>query len=1087
MADKINEIISPEAFAQLQELRGELDESAKSLKELAKAAQNLDFSKVKSLSELGQWAQNYEKTVDAMAAANNNYSESAKKVEAAKQRQIRAIEIAEAKEMTAIQRTIAEQEKKAQREEALANKRAQLAQKAAAEAEKAAKREEKALKDLNNEYETLKKSYNTAAAAAKQLGIAAENAAQKFGANSAEAKNLSSQYLAATASAKKMYDSLLKVEMAVGQGQRAVGQYSLAAEGLKQTIREMPAFANSFQTGLMAISNNLPTLLDGIKQLNQKNKEIVASGGKAVSVWDTMKEELKDFGTIAVIGVTVLTLIANKWDKITGAFTKAKDAQDKLDAQTKQYNQSLKEINLSMQENIAKETSASIQMMKTAANVKLSHEQRVDAIKKLRNANEGLFADLKDEYFLAGKTADAEERLNKAIYQKYLAESYGEKAAMAMKKKIQLTTESYDDAGMLQLAPIAKAAEEVKKAERNLERVKKLNEEEKKGEKFYQDIDPTEGLVALEQKVIDAKKAYELLNEELAKSQTQINKFSQKQQEALDELMGLKPGGTNDDKKQKAKKAKKESKDTTLKSESDLLQAIYDNKQKELEITRDTNKAIADDTTKEMADRLVAHENYLAAVLELAKNERDRTIDLEGEKLDEIDRLKQKAKGKELANLIEQQRAAMIRVNTAQMEFNGKQKEVVEKGQKEVIDIVASSNNEWAKDEEKKNEKLKEMQLQAYLVEEELLRRALEGKEITRKEYNTRLKDLQKKQNIAFLQNEVELYDKLLANEQLADDKREEYRKKRNAAQKSLINAQQGVGTGKKKTGRITDGFAKLFIPEGLENEEEYLQQFYDRSVQMANVAADAIISAHQRQYEAQQAMLDAQMAKVQSSYEMQLNLINLTSKSDEEKANKVAKLNSQREEQEAAIQEKKKQAAIRQAKFEKAATVASIIGNTAAAIMKVVKQLGVASPPLVALVAATGAVQLASALAAPIPAYKEGTDNHIGGAFIAGDGGEPELIVAPNKRPYWSNSVSTLYNEGAGTKVIPMSDIMQYTTTNTEDFSAAQLDALANRIAKSFDKTGYKIAQVMQATKPQINMDAIAQQMRRERNLQGK
>ena len=58
MAELINEIIAPEAFAQLQELRGELDESAKSLKELAKSAQNLDFSKVKSLSELGQWAQN---------------------------------------------------------------------------------------------------------------------------------------------------------------------------------------------------------------------------------------------------------------------------------------------------------------------------------------------------------------------------------------------------------------------------------------------------------------------------------------------------------------------------------------------------------------------------------------------------------------------------------------------------------------------------------------------------------------------------------------------------------------------------------------------------------------------------------------------------------------------------------------------------------------------------------------------------------------------------------------------------------------------------------------------------------------------
>ena len=63
----------------------------------------------------------------------------------------------------------------------------------------------------------------------------------------------------------------------------------------------------------------------------------------------------------------------------------------------------------------------------------------------------------------------------------------------------------------------------------------------------------------------------------------------------------------------------------------------------------------------------------------------------------------------------------------------------------------------------------------------------------------------------------------------------------------------------------------------------------------------------------------------------------------------------------------------------------------------------------------------------------------------------------------------------------------MQYTTTNTEDFSAAQLDALANRIAKSFDKTGYKIAQVIQSSKPQDNSRAIGEAMRNQFNLQGK
>jgi len=1054
MAELINEIIAPEAFAQLQELRGELDESAKSLKELAKSAQNLDFSKVKSLSELGQWAQNYEKTIDAMAAANNNYSESAKKVEAAKQRQIRAIEIAEAKEMTAIQRTIAEQEKKAQREEALLNKmvaaeekanakaiaaqqkRAQQEEKilnkmiadeekaaqrkqkiqeqAAKEAEKAMQREEIAIGKLSNDYELLKKAYSDAANKAKELGVT-------FGTNSQVFKD-------AASNAKVMYDRLLKVEMAVGQGQRAVGQYNQAAFAMQQILRETPAFAYSFGTGILAISNNIPILVDEITRLKQANEELKASGAKTIPIWKTLLQGVLSPSGLITLGVGVFTLLATNMDLFK---SKTKDAAD----ETKKLNDELRDIDRQAQHTAAAEQSRIEILAATAKNTALSMDVRINAVKELQKLYPDYLGNLNQEKILTGEITKELDDLNRAITARSMMTAIGDKMTKEYEKIIAAEAE------------IANIREKTM---------------------------PSVGGASPTTFLYGGKSVKEFQGE-IAQAEQNIKQYEKlvdKYASAAGKL--LKPPPTKDT-------VKGGGKDTTLKSESDLLQAIYDNKQKELEITRDTNKAIADDTKQEMADRLVAHENYLAAVLELARNERDRTIDLEGEKLDEIDRLKQKAKGKELANLIEQQRAAMIRVNTAQMEFNGKRKEVIEAGQKSVIDIVASSNNEWAKDEEKKNEKLKEMQLQAYLVEEELLRRALDGKEITSKEYNTRLKDLQKKQNIAFLQNEVELYDKLLANEQLADDKREEYRKKRNAAQKSLFNAQQGEQT--KKGGRITDSLGMML---GLGSEDE-LQAFYDNAVNLANTAADAIIAARKRQYQADVAMLDAQMEKVRSNYDMQLNLIDATSKTQEEKANRVAKLNSQRAEQEAAIEEKKKQMAIRQARFEKSAAAANIIANTAVAITKAIAQFTVAAPPIVALIAAAGAAQLASVLSAPIPAYKEGTDNHIGGAFIAGDGGEPELIVAPNKRPYWSNSVSTLYNEGAGTKVIPMSDIMQYTTTNTEDFSAAQLDALATRIAKSFDKTGYKIAQVMQATKPQINMDAIAQQMRRERNLQGK
>jgi hypothetical protein len=116
-----------------------------------------------------------------------------------------------------------------------------------------------------------------------------------------------------------------------------------------------------------------------------------------------------------------------------------------------------------------------------------------------------------------------------------------------------------------------------------------------------------------------------------------------------------------------------------------------------------------------------------------------------------------------------------------------------------------------------------------------------------------------------------------------------------------------------------------------------------------------------------------------------------------------------------------------------------------------------------------------------PLPAYKDGTDYHVGGAFIAGDGGEQELIVAPNKKPYWSASTSTLYNEVAGTKVIPMSKINDYA-----GYSVSNTD-MAGAIVDGFDRTGKKLASVIMASKPDLNIGVMAEQMRRERYLQGK
>jgi len=111
---------------------------------------------------------------------------------------------------------------------------------------------------------------------------------------------------------------------------------------------------------------------------------------------------------------------------------------------------------------------------------------------------------------------------------------------------------------------------------------------------------------------------------------------------------------------------------------------------------------------------------------------------------------------------------------------------------------------------------------------------------------------------------------------------------------------------------------------------------------------------------------------------------------------------------------------------------MASIVVNGAAAIAKTFAQFGwPAGIPLAALQAAAVAGQLAIAANAPIPQYKDGVANHPGGAFIAGDGGERELIKPKGKPAYWSESQSTLYNEPAGTEVIPLRKLVGFAQNN--------------------------------------------------------
>jgi hypothetical protein len=106
------------------------------------------------------------------------------------------------------------------------------------------------------------------------------------------------------------------IDTDIGKHTRNVGNYSSSWNGLGNSInqltREAPAFANSVQTGFMALSNNIPILTDELGVLIQKNKDLQAEGKPTQSILKTVAGAFFSWQTAISLGVTILTVYGSK-------------------------------------------------------------------------------------------------------------------------------------------------------------------------------------------------------------------------------------------------------------------------------------------------------------------------------------------------------------------------------------------------------------------------------------------------------------------------------------------------------------------------------------------------------------------------------------------------------------------------------------------------------------------------------------------------------------------------------------------------------------------------------------------------------
>ena len=251
----------------------------------------------------------------------------------------------------------------------------------------------------------------------------------------------SDKFLKASEKANKLDTELKTLDATLGKHNRNVGNYASGYNALGNSInqlsREAPAFANSMNTGFMAISNNIPALTDAIRGIRAENKALAAEGKPTVSVLKQLAGAIFSWQTLISVGVTLLTLYGGKIVEWARNLSTGAKAQEDLNKAMAEGNQ-----------NAYKEAGQLDILYKVATNVNLTLEQRKKAVDKLQDQYPSYFKNISDEVIMNGKARNSYLSLRDAIFASARAKAIQveleKRAEGRIEKEIEITEELAD-------------------------------------------------------------------------------------------------------------------------------------------------------------------------------------------------------------------------------------------------------------------------------------------------------------------------------------------------------------------------------------------------------------------------------------------------------------------------------------------------------------------------------------------------------------------------------------------------------------------------------------------------------------------
>lgn len=792
------------------------------------------------------------------------------------------------------------------------------------------------------------------------------NVAKSLGVNSQEAEIQLKKTL-------DMRTEIEKLDNNLRNYQKNVGNYRSAFDGLgtsfSQVARELPSLAINTQTFLLAISNNLPMVFDEISKAKNEIKALREQGEQTPGLFARLGKSIFSMNVFLSIAVTLFTLFGDKIIKGVQGLFGYTDATEKAAENTAKLNKAQLELIKSQEElhelyrdpindidRLEKQLQISQSLGKSKGDI-LELEKRIAATRA---------ADATAENERSGGFTKLEELTKGLSAAKYEVDSLKQAFLNATDEDVQKNIQKQIDRAQIGLDLAKKQFDDQEVIVRNYYKtLTDLTEKQNQLDAYNAEqkiLLETETAKIQAQTVIDSNERILADERNFEAKRAAALKSTAAQRKAIidqeEKAFLSDPSTRNDDGTltSEAIVAQKEFAAARLKIDKDLQVELFNNSEEfrkrrlaaeletlkaEKEFAAATYREISELETRSFDERMVAYGDFYQKEQELIAAEFQYQLDTKVMTSEELVALEAATQKKLL--------------------------ELVKKGQQEISNIVASYGATVIADANRQDaNRLSREQLSLY-------------------------KSMKSK--IEFAKQEAKA-ERAAAIQRLNN---EEFQLQENIRTQKL-----GEQEYKKQTDRLTDIDTernRLYLAEVKETDAQAFSvrdYFLDQGMKSAQTTFALLQALSDNYYNKRIAALEREKELLQDNGARELENIRNSTLSEQEKAAQIAILTAQQDQKEQEIERRQKAEKIKQAKTDKAIAIASIIVQTALAVVESLPNVYLA-----AAAGAAGAAQLAVAIATKIPEYGDGTEDHPGGPAIIGERHKPERVTEPSGKSY--------------------------------------------------------------------------------------